>query len=84
MKKNAENQKPFTTFVREYMAGFVAGEDADAIARRLETTPATLLVYAADLRKRGVALPRLNERFDANYLNSMIRNAKRKAKSWAQ
>lgn len=84
MKKNGENQKPFTTFVREYMAGFVAGEDADAIAKRLETTPATMLVYAAELRKRGVALPRLNERFDSKHLNSMIRTAKRKAKSWAQ
>jgi hypothetical protein len=83
MKKNAENQKPFTTFVREYMAGFVAGESADEIAKRLETTPATMLVYAAGLRKRGVALPKLNERFDAGHLNGMIRSVKRKAKQWA-
>lgn len=83
MKKNGENQKPFTTFVREYMAGFVAGESADEIAKRLETTPETMLVYASGLRKRGVELPKLSERFDAKHLNTMIRSAKRKAKTWA-
>jgi hypothetical protein len=84
MKKGAQNEKPFTTFVREYMAGFVAGEDAARIAARLETTPQTMLVYAAGLRKNGVRLPRLNERFDAAHLNRMIHNAKKGAKSWAQ
>lgn len=84
MKKGSDNEKPYTTFVREYMAGFVAGEDAKRIAKRLDTTPQTLLVYAASLRKNGVALPRLNERFDAAHLNGIIRRAKRGAKSWAQ
>jgi hypothetical protein len=83
MKKGSANEKPFTTFVREYMAGFVAGEDAAKIAARLETTPQTMLVYAAGLRKKGVRLPRLNERFDPEYLNKMIHSAKKGAKSWA-
>lgn len=80
MKKGNANEKPYTTFVREYMAGFSAGEDAAEIARRLDTTPQTMLVYASGLRKLGVTLPRLNERLDVEHLNRMIRRAKRKAK----
>jgi transposase len=83
MRKNGLNEKPYTTFVREYMAGFVAGEGMAEIAKRLDTTENTVSVYAAGLRKQGVALPRLNERLDVGHLNSMIRNAKKKVKKWA-
>ena len=55
--KTRPNEKPYERFVREYMAGYVAGEGAAQIAKRLETTEATVSVYAADLRGRGVALP---------------------------
>lgn len=76
-----QGEKPYSTFVRRYMDGYYAGESAAEIARRLDTTEGSLLVYASDLRKKGVRLPKLNDRLDVDYLNQIIRRA---AKSWAR
>jgi hypothetical protein len=34
-----------------------------------------MLVYASDLRRMGVKVPRLNDRVDVGYLNKIIRKA---------
>lgn len=78
--KEKPSERPYERFVREYMAGYVAGENTKQIARRLDTTENTVGVYAATLRKQGVRLPRLTDRFDANYLNAIINRAKKGAK----
>lgn len=75
-----QGEKPYSTFVRRYMEGYHAGESAAAIARRLDTTEGALLVYACDLRKRGVRLPKLNERLDVDHLNQIIRRSQK----WAR
>ena len=75
--KTRPNEKPYERFVREYMAGYVAGEGAAQIAKRLDTTEATVSVYAADLRGRGVSLPKFSDRFDARFLNRIIARAKK-------
>lgn len=82
MKKSG---KPFERFVREYMAGFVAGETPRQIAKRLETTENALFVYAAQLRKNGVRLPKFTDRFDAKALNKIITKAKKgQVSAWAR
>jgi hypothetical protein len=81
MKCLRQGEKPYSTFVRQYMEGYYAGESAAEIAKRLDTTEGALLVYACDLRKKGVRIPKLNDRLDVDHLNGIIRRA---AKSWAQ
>jgi hypothetical protein len=73
MKKFAPNERPYATFVRRYMEGYVSGESASQIAKRLGTTEASMLVYASGLRRMGVKIPRLNDRVDVAYLNKIIR-----------
>lgn len=80
--KRSENEKPYTTFIREYMAGYVAGENAKQIARRLDTTENMVLVVACNLRKEGVKVPRLNDRLDVRHLNRIIAKGKKEVKSW--
>lgn len=85
MKKSGKRERPFELFVREYMAGFVAGESPRQIARRLETTENALFVYAAQLRRNGVRLPRFTDRFDAKALNKIIAKAKKERGAvWAR
>lgn len=76
-KKFSQSEKPYATFVRRYMEGYNAGESAKEIAKRLDTSEASLLVYASNLRREGVRLPKFNDRLDVNYLNSLIRKAVR-------
>lgn len=78
--KSDANARPWEKFVRAYMAGFAAGDTAEQIAARCETTKGALFVHASALRKQGVRLPRLKERFDAAYLNGIILRAKAKKK----
>ena len=75
MKRFSPNERPYTTFIRRYMEGYVAGESGAEIAKRLGTTEAAMLVYASDLRRMGVKVPRLNDRVDVSYLNRIIRKA---------
>jgi len=65
--------RPYAGFVRTYMAGYINGDSLDEIARSLGTTPNTVLVTAAMLRRHGVRLPKVRERFDASALNKIIR-----------
>lgn len=81
MKCVKPGEKPYPTFVRQYMEGYYAGESAAEIAKRLDTTEGALLVYACNLRKSGVRIPKLNDRLDVDHLNGIIRRA---AKSWGQ
>lgn len=81
MKRFNPNEKPYSTFVRRYMEGYAAGESAAQIARRLDTTEASLLVHASNLRKDGVRLPKLNDRLDVKHLNRIIRKA---VQQWAR
>lgn len=76
--KDKVNERPYERFVREYMAAFNAGEGPAELARRLDTTKNAIGVYAATLRKQGVRLPRFTDRFDAAYLNRIIKRVKRK------
>lgn len=80
MTERKNNERPYERFVREYMDGYVAGENIRQIAARLQTTENTVSVYAAALRGKGVELPRIVDRFDANYLNRIIASKKKKAK----
>jgi hypothetical protein len=75
MKRYAPGERPFSTFVRRYMEGYVSGESGAQIAKRLGTTEAAMLVYASDLRRIGVKVPRLNDRVDVAFLNRIIRKA---------
>ena len=77
MKRFVPNEKPYSTFVRRYMEGYVAGESAKEIARRVATTEAAMLVHASNLRREGVRLPKLKDRLDVDYLNQIIRKAVR-------
>ena len=79
--KERNNERPYERFVREYMAAFVAGENAASVAKRLDTTENTVSVYAATLRGKGDRLPRFTDRFDAKFLNQIIARAKKGAKS---
>lgn len=78
--KSEGTLRPWEKFVRAYMAGYTAGETAAQIAARCETTPGALFVHANALRKQGVRLPRLKERFDAAFLNGIILRAKTRRK----
>lgn len=79
MTRQQRNEKPYTKFVREYMSGYYAGESAKQIAKRLDTTEASLIVTAGQLRKVGVRIPRLNDRLDVSHLNKIIARARREA-----
>ena len=84
MKKKLPHERPYERFVREYMDGYTAGEGIKEIAARLETTKATVGVYAAVLRRNGVSLPKITDRFDAGFLNKIIHSKKKKkVKTWA-
>lgn len=72
------NSRPYEKFVRGYMAGYDAGETADQIAKRCETTKGALFVHAAFLRKHGVRLPKLADRLDASFLNRIISGTKKR------
>lgn len=76
-RKFTEREKPFATFVRRYMEGYNSGESAKDIAASLDTSEASVLVYASNLRRAGVRLPKFNDRLDVEYLNSIIRKAVR-------
>lgn len=82
MKKKQGNERPYERFVREYMDAFAAGEGIKEVAERLGTTYGTVSVYAAALRRNGVALPRFTDRFDAAYLNRIVNSKKKKVKTW--
>lgn len=82
MKKKSAHERPYERFVREYMDGYAAGEGIREIADRLGTTQGTVSVYAAALRRNGVALPRISDRFDAGFLNRIIHSKKKKVKTW--
>ena len=82
MKKKSPHERPYERFVREYMEGYASGEGLKQIAARLETTQGTVSVYAAVLRKNGVDLPRISDRFDAGFLNRIIHSKKKKVKTW--
>jgi hypothetical protein len=77
MKRLVQGEKPYSTFVRQYMEGYVAGESAKDIARRVATSEAAMLVHASNLRREGVRLPKLNDRLDVDHLNKIIRKAVR-------
>lgn len=70
--------RPWEKFVRAYMAGYLLGESSTQIAKRCETTVNALFVHANHLRRLGVRIPRLSDRFDAAHLNGVIRTATRK------
>jgi hypothetical protein len=84
--KASKRERPYEKFVREYMAGFAAGEDKREIAKRLDTTPATVEVCASRLRGIGVRLPMFTDRLDVEFLNRIVTKAKRKSgvKLWAR
>lgn len=82
MTEKRKNERPYERFVREYMEGYIAGESIKQIAARLDTTENTVSVYAAGLRRNGVELPRISDRFDAGYLNRIIHAKKKRAKKW--
>lgn len=82
MKKKSPHERPYERFVREYMEGYASGEGLKQIAARLGTTHGTVSVYAAVLRKHGVDLPRISDRFDAGFLNRIIHSKKKKVKTW--
>lgn len=82
MRKKSPQERPYERFVREYMDGYASGEGIKEIAARLGTTQGTVSVYAAALRKHGVALPRIVDRFDAGFLNRIISSKKKKVKTW--
>lgn len=73
VSKGVGKQRPYEKFVREYMTGYAAGESSEQIAKRCQTTKGALFVHAAYLRRQGVKLPKLTDRFDARYLNGIIR-----------
>jgi len=68
--------RPYAKFVHAYMAGYMSGEPLSAIAKRLGTTENALLVTASELRRRGVRLPKVRERFDSESLNRIVRRYK--------
>jgi hypothetical protein len=74
--KSEGRSRPYAKFVKSYMDGYMAGETASQIAKRCETTRGGMFVHAAALRKKGVKLPKLNDRFDARILNGIIRKAR--------
>lgn len=65
--------RPYAKSVHAYMAGYMSGESLGAIAKRLGTTENALLVTASELRRRGVRLPKVRERFDTESLNKIVR-----------
>jgi hypothetical protein len=74
--KSSGKDRPYSQFVRDYMEGYVAGESSPQMAKRCKTTLGGLFVHAATLRRQGVKLPKLSERFDAKYLNNIIRKVR--------
>ena len=77
MKRLVAGERPYSTFVRRYMEGYIAGESARDIAKRVATSEAAMLVHASNLRRAGVRLPKLNDRLDIGHLNRIIRKAVR-------
>jgi hypothetical protein len=71
--KGPGKERPYSQFVRDYMEGYVAGDSSPQMAKRCKTTIGGLFVHAATLRRQGVKLPKLSERFDAKHLNTIIR-----------
>jgi hypothetical protein len=63
-------------FVRVYMAGYHAGEKAREIGEQLNLHGLSVAVYAGRLRKKGVKLPKLNDRVNVARLNGIILNSK--------
>lgn len=83
--KAAKRERPYERFVREYMAGYAAGESKQEIAARLDTTPGTVEVCASQLRGMGVRLPMFTDRMDVEFLNKLILKAKKGASvRWVQ
>lgn len=78
--KTTKHEKPYEKFVREYMAGYSDGEGKDEIAKRLDTTPATVSVCASQLRSLGVRLPMFTDRLDVQFLNGIIEGARKGAR----
>jgi len=75
LRKVRPNERPYETFVRRYMEIYNAGGSLREIASALGTTENTVGVVAAKLRGEGVRLPRVVDRFDANYLNQIIKRS---------
>ena len=83
--KASRRERPYERFVREYMAGYAAGESKQEIAERLDTTPGTVEVCASQLRGMGVRLPMFTDRLDVEFLNKLILKAKKGASvRWVQ
>ena len=60
-------------FVVEYTRGYVAGENATQIGRRLGIKPGYVSMTASTLRKRyGVKIPKLSDRLRVEDLNALI------------
>lgn len=78
IKRIRPNERPYETFVRRYMEIYNAGGSIREIAAAIGTTENTVGVVAAKLRGDGVRLPRIADRFDAAYLNKIIKRSSQK------